>query len=117
MPDRGISPVSGQHRRGLLLQPGDLAVQHGDQRAQRGDLAGVRLRQWQPLQPDPAAGPEDIAAGDRDAGLGQHRMHLVLAAGPLAHQLMPVPGDFPQLADRRRGDPRFGQLAHPQQVS
>jgi hypothetical protein len=75
---------------GLVLEPGDLAVQHADQRAQRGDLAGVWLRQRQPVQPDPAAAAEDIGAGDRDAALGQHRVHLVLAGGALADQLVPL---------------------------
>jgi hypothetical protein len=43
-------------------------------------------------------------------------MHLVLAAGPQPYQLDPVPGQFPELADLTRGDPRFGQPAHPQQI-
>src|SRR5262249_41290171 len=48
--------------------------------------------------------------------LGQHGVDLVLAAGPQAHQLGPVPGELPQLPDLRRGDPRLRQPAPPQPI-
>ena len=54
--------------------------------------------------------------GDRDAELGQHPVHLVLQRGTRLDQLVPAAGDLAQLADLRRGDPRPGQPAHPQQV-
>jgi hypothetical protein len=44
-------------------------------------------------------------------------MDLILAAGPQVYQLVPVAGQLPQFPHVRRGDPRLGQAAHPQQVS
>jgi hypothetical protein len=54
------------------------------------DLPRIRRRQRQPVQPDPAATPEDVRASDCDAAFVQHRAYLILAAGPLAHQLVPA---------------------------
>ena len=96
---------------------GDLAGQPADQLPQRGHLPGIRLGQRQLIQPLRSPGAEDVRAGHLDAELGQHAVDLVLAAGADMHQLAAVPGDLPQLADLRRGDPRLRQPAHPQQVS
>src|SRR6266536_823735 len=90
LPHRGVSRIGGQHGRGLVPEPGDLAVQHPDQGAQRGHLPGIGGWQDQLVQPQPAAAAEDIRVRDRDTELGQYRVHLVLAAGPLLHQLVPV---------------------------
>ena len=72
-------------------------------------------------QPDPrqllAPGhAEQVRDRDQHPGLGEHRVHLSLQApaqhdqlGAVAHQLAQLPGG-------RRGDPRLGQPAHPQQV-
>jgi hypothetical protein len=102
----------GDHR----VEQVDLPGQPADQLPQRGDLPRVRLRQAQAVQPRAVPGTEDVGAGDRHAELGQHRVHLVLAASAQAHQLDPVPRELPQLADLSRGDPRLGQPAHPQQI-
>ena len=61
-----------------LLQQGDLAGQLAGQLPQRGDLARVRLRQGQLIQPRLPVHAEDVRMGDRDAELGQHPVHLVL---------------------------------------
>ena len=114
--DRAVPVVPGQQVGGHLLQHGDLAGQPADQLPQRGHLPGVRLGQGQLIQPLRSPGAEDVRAGHLDAELGQHAVDLVLAAGADVHQLAAVPGDLPQLADLRRGDPRLRQPAHPQQV-
>ncbi len=99
------------------FQQGDLPGEHRADLAQRGHLPRERLAQLQAVQPGAAPGAEDAGAGDRDAEPGQDGMDLVLAAGADADQLLPVPGQLPQLAHLPRGDPRLGQPAHPQQIS
>jgi hypothetical protein len=95
---------------------GDLAGQLAVQLPQRGDLAGVRLRQVQAVQPPLPVHAEDVRMGDRDAEPGQHDVHLIPARGAEPDQLVPVTGQLAQLPDLRRRDPRLGQPAHPQQV-
>jgi len=114
--DGAVTVVAGQQIGDHRVQQGDLAAQLGDQLAQRGDLARIRLRQGQPIEPRVPPHAEDIGAGDRHAQLGEHRVHLVLAAAAALHQLEPVPRQLPQLTDLRRGDPRLRQPPHPQQV-
>jgi len=78
---RVVAVVAGQQVGDHRVEQGDLGVQAGDQGAQRGDLARVRLRQGQAIEPGVAPHPENVRAGDRDAQLGQHRVHLVLVTG------------------------------------
>jgi hypothetical protein len=95
---------------------GDLAGQLAVQLPQRGDLARVRLRQAQAVQPRLPVHAEQVRMGDRDAELGQHGVHLVPAGGAEPDQLVPVAGQLAQLPDLRRREPRLRQPAHPQQA-
>ncbi len=88
MPDRGVSLTPGQHR----IQQGDLDGELLCQLPQRGDLTRVRLRELQLLRPRLPVHADKVRAGDRDAELGQHRVHLVLDRGARLDQLVPVPG-------------------------
>ena len=63
-----------------LIEQADLPGQPIDQLPQRGDLAGVRLGQVQPVQPRRPEGAEQVRAGHRAAELGQHRVHSGSAA-------------------------------------
>jgi hypothetical protein len=69
---------------------GDLAGQLAVQLPQRGDLARVRLRQAQAVQPRLPVHAEQVRMGDRDAELGQHGVHLVPAGGAEPDQLVPL---------------------------
>ena len=111
-----VAAVAGQQVAGHVGEHGDLGGQLAGELAQRGDFPGIGLRQLQAVQPCLPAGPGQVGMGHRDAELGQHGVDLVLAAGAELDQLVPVAGDLLELADRVRGDPRFRQSAHPQQV-
>jgi hypothetical protein len=63
-----------------------------------------------------AAGPGPVAAGPVVSVIGGHRMDPVLQLGAEPDQADPVPQQRAQLAHLRRGDPRLGQQAGPQQL-
>jgi hypothetical protein len=63
----------------------------------------------------PARG-EQVAHQYLHTALGQHGVDLGLAAAAQPDQLRPVADQLPQLPGGRRGDPRLGQPAHPQQI-
>jgi hypothetical protein len=115
--DHLAAAVGGQQVRDHLAQHGDLGGELAGQLPQRRHLPGIRLRQAEGVQPRRPGHPEDIRAGHRDAELGQHRVHLIFAAGPQVHELLPVARQLPELPHLSRGDPGLGQPAHPQQVS
>jgi hypothetical protein len=114
--DRGVPLMPGQQVAQHLLQQPDLGGEPASQLPQRGDLARVRLGQLELVEPGLPVHAEQVRMGDRDAELGQHRVHLVLDRGTRLDQPVPVAGQLPQLADLRRRDPRLRQSAHPQQV-
>jgi hypothetical protein len=83
----------------------------GDRQGVGHDLAGDG-RQFEPGQPA-AARPGQVAAGAVEAEIGHHRVDPVLLLGAQPDQPGPVPQQRPQLADRRRGDPRLWQQVCP----
>ncbi len=93
---RGPWAVGAANVGRYLLQQGDLVGQRSRELPQPGGLARLRLRKVQAVQPGAAPDAEDAGAGDRDAELGQHPVHLVLGRGPRLDQLVPpgrLPGD------------------------
>ena len=76
------------------------------------DSAASRARGQQLLP----ARAEQVAHRHLHPGGGEHGVDLALQARAQPDQLGPVPHPAAQLPGGRRGDPRLGQPAHPQQV-
>jgi hypothetical protein len=114
--DGSVTPVSAQPATGQVREHLDLEVQGLDHPAGRVNPGSKRRRQLHPVQQLLPTGTEQIAHRHRHPAAGEHRMDLAFHAGAQRHQLGPVAHQLPQLPNRRRGDPRLRQPAHPQEI-
>jgi len=114
---RAVSRVGRQLRGDSPPHGVDLERERLDQPAQRRNPPGVGRVQAQLVEQALPGGAEQVTHRHPHALLREHRVDLGLEPRAQRDELGPVPDLLAELPGGRRGDPRLGQPAHPQQIS